>query len=488
MKKLQTILNQIPYLQLIGNDNSSISSITIHSKEVIAHSLFIATIGTKVDSHNFIPQAILQGAKAIICETLPTELQNDITYIQVANTQIIVGIVASNFYHHPSQKLKVVGITGTNGKTTCATLLYQLFTNLNYTCGLISTVQNKIGIQNVESTHTTPNAIALQKLFTQMLEAGCTYVFMEVSSHAVHQHRIAGIHFAGGVFTNITHEHLDYHKTFDEYIRVKKKFFDHLSASSFAITNIDDKRGAVLLQNTLAKKCTYSLKTLADYKGKILENNLSGLIMNVNTNEVHFRMIGEFNGYNLLAVYACAIELGQDKNQVLTVLSILQGAEGRFDYLVSNKQKVMGIVDYAHTPDALKNVLATINKLKKGNELLYTVFGCGGDRDKTKRPLMGRVACQKSDKVIFTSDNPRTEVPTDILKEIEAGVPVHQKKKYITIENRREAIKTACSMAQQGDIILVAGKGHEKYQEVNGVKTQFNDKQVLQEMFELYEK
>jgi UDP-N-acetylmuramoyl-L-alanyl-D-glutamate--2,6-diaminopimelate ligase len=321
-----------------------------------------------------------------------------------------------------------------------------------------------------------------------MAEAGCSFVFMEVSSHAVHQHRIAGAKFAGACFTNITHDHLDYHHTFEEYIRVKKMFFDHLTNDAFALTNIDDKRGLVMLQNTVARKKTYSLKTLADYKGKILENNLTGLIMTINNVEVFLRMIGEFNAYNILCIYGAACELGQDKNEVLQVLSTLTGAEGRFDYTVSEIDQILGIVDYAHTPDALLNVLATINKLRRGNETLFTIIGCGGDRDKTKRPLMALAACEHSDKVILTSDNPRSENPSAILHEMEAGIPVHQRKKYVCIADRKEAIKTACSIAEQGDIILVAGKGHEKYQEINGVKHPFDDKKILNEMFQLFEK
>ena len=421
-----------------------------------------------------------------MCENLPATLKEDVTYIQVKNSSEIVGLIASNFYENPSSKLKLVGITGTNGKTTCATLSFQLFSQLGYTCGLISTVQNQIGNQIITSTHTTPDAISLQALLAQMVTEGCSHVFMEVSSHAVHQFRIIGAEFVGGAFTNITHDHLDYHKTFDEYIRVKKIFFDHLPTKSFALTNADDKRGMVMLQNTNALKKTYSLKTLADYKGKIIENNLTGLCMTVNNQEVFFSMIGEFNAYNLLCVYGIAMELGEDKQQILEILSTLKGAEGRFDYMISNNDKIIGIVDYAHTPDALLNVLATINKLRTGTEKLYTLVGCGGDRDKTKRPVMALVACEHSDKVIFTSDNPRSENPKTIIEEMEAGVPVHQRKKYLIIEDRKEAIKSVCSMANAGDIILVAGKGHEKYQEINGVKNDFDDKKILIEMFELF--
>jgi UDP-N-acetylmuramoyl-L-alanyl-D-glutamate--2,6-diaminopimelate ligase len=382
----------------------------------------------------------------------------------------------------------LVGVTGTNGKTTIATLLFKLFTALGYKCGLISTVQNQIGDEILPSTHTTPDAIRLNELLKNMLKAGCTYVFMEVSSHAVHQHRIAGLQFAGGIFSNITHDHLDYHETFDEYIRVKKAFFDGLAGNGFAISNLDDKRGMVMLQNTSAKKYFYSLRTMADFKGKILENVLTGLIMTINDQEVHFRMIGEFNAYNILAVYGTAISLGQDKHEVLRCLSVLSGAEGRFDYIISPKEKIIGIVDYAHTPDALLNVLATIHKLRKGVEQIITVVGCGGDRDKTKRPIMGEVACEHSDKVIFTSDNPRSEDPLVILDDMQKDLKTSSRRKFISIADRKEAIKTAISLAKPHDIILIAGKGHEKYQEIKGEKHHFDDKEVIIEMIELLDK
>jgi UDP-N-acetylmuramoyl-L-alanyl-D-glutamate--2,6-diaminopimelate ligase len=356
---------------------------------------------------------------------------------------------------------------------------------LGYKCGLLSTVDNHIGDRVVPATHTTPDAISLNQLLKQMLDEGCSHVFMEASSHAVHQHRITGLQFAGGLFSNITHDHLDYHKTFDEYIRVKKAFFDSLPSSAFAISNADDKRGAVMLQNTSAKKYFYSLRTLADFKGKILENSLTGLVMTINDQEVHFRLIGEFNAYNLLAVYGAAICMGEDRHEVLRCLSVLTGAEGRFDYIISPKEKVIAIVDYAHTPDALLNVLATIKKLKKGFEQVITVVGCGGDRDRTKRPVMAAAACEHSDKAIFTSDNPRTEDPAQIIKDMEEGLPVSYKRKYITIADRREAIKTAITLAKPEDIVLVAGKGHEKYQDINGVKHHFDDKEVVKEIFEM---
>ncbi|MDB5196600.1 MAG: UDP-N-acetylmuramoylalanyl-D-glutamate--2,6-diaminopimelate ligase, partial [Flaviaesturariibacter sp.] len=441
--------------------------------------------GSASDGHAFIAKAIESGAVAVVCEEFPANFTQGITFIKVANSSEAAGQIAHNFYDQPSQNLKLVGVTGTNGKTTIATLLFQLFTQLGFRCGLISTVENKIGDQVIPSTHTTPDAISLNALLQQMVAAGCEYAFTEVSSHAVHQHRIAGLQFTGALFSNITHDHLDYHKTFDEYIKAKKGFFDALPATAFAITNADDKRGAVMLQNTAARKLTYSLKTLADFKGKILDNGLLGLVMTVNDQEVHFRMIGEFNAYNLLAVYGAAVSLGQDKQKVLQILSNLTGAEGRFDYIVSDTDRILGIVDYAHTPDALVNVLSTIHKLRKGFEKVITVVGCGGDRDKTKRPIMGTVACENSDQVIFTSDNPRSEDPVQILADIEEGLPASAKRKYISMPDRAQAIKTAVSMAAPEDIILIAGKGHEKYQDIKGVKQHFDDKEVLKEMFEL---
>ncbi|HXB92771.1 MAG TPA: UDP-N-acetylmuramoyl-L-alanyl-D-glutamate--2,6-diaminopimelate ligase, partial [Puia sp.] len=404
------------------------------------------------------------------------------------DTAAAAGTIAHNFYGQPSERLKLVGVTGTNGKTTIATLLYKLFTSLGYKCGLLSTVQNQIGERIVPATHTTPDALHLNALLKEMVDEGCTHAFMETSSHAIHQQRIAGLRYAGGLFSNITHDHLDYHKTFEEYIRVKKSFFDSLPSEAFAISNADDKRGTVMLQNTHAKKYFYSLKTLADFKGKILENNLTGLVMTVNDQEVHFRLIGEFNAYNLLAVYGAALCLREDSNEVLRHLSKLTGAEGRFDYVVSPKERIIGIVDYAHTPDALINVLTTIQKLRKGHEQIITVVGAGGDRDKTKRPLMGAAACEYSDKVIITSDNPRSEEPDQIIRDIEAGLNTAARRKYISIADRKEAIRAAVSLAGAEDILLVAGKGHEKYQEIKGVKYPFDDKQILIELFELLEK
>ena len=485
---LKDILYKVSIRSTKGNTNMEIKDLQIDSRKVSNGSCFIAIKGSVTDGHQFIETAIGNGAQAIICETLPGILQEGITYVQVENSTIAAGYISHNFYDEPSLKIKLIGVTGTNGKTTIATLLWKLFSGLGYKCGLISTVQNQIGDQIISSTHTTPDAVSVNALLQQMADAGCTYVFMECSSHAIHQHRITGLQFTGALFSNITHDHLDYHKTFDEYIRVKKSWFDNLPSSAFAISNADDKRGTIMLQNTPAKKYYYSLKTMADFKGKILENSLLGLHMTVNDNEVFFRLIGEFNAYNLLAVYGAAICLGQENTMVLQVLSSLDGAEGRFDYMVSKKDRVIGIVDYAHTPDALLNVLATIKKLRQGNEHIITVVGCGGDRDKTKRPIMAAAACEHSDRVIFTSDNPRSEDPLEILKDMEAGVNVIARKKYITIADRREAIKTAVSLAVKEDIVLVAGKGHEKYQDIKGIKYHFDDKEILNEMFQLLEK
>jgi UDP-N-acetylmuramoyl-L-alanyl-D-glutamate--2,6-diaminopimelate ligase len=485
---LKDLLYKVKIVAVKGNTNVEINALQLDSRSVKEQNCFIAVNGTQSNGHDYINAAIENGAVAIICEALPAEIKNNITYVQVENSAIAAGIISNNFYGEPSAKIKLVGVTGTNGKTTIATLLFQLFSKLGYKCGLISTVQNQVGNNVIPATHTTPDAVNLNALLSQMADAGCTYVFMECSSHAIQQHRLTGLVFTGAIFSNITHDHLDYHKTFDEYIRVKKSWFDELPKAAFAISNADDKRGTVMLQNTIAKKYFYSIKTLADFKGKILDNSFTGLHMLVNETEVNFKMIGEFNAYNLLAVYAAAICLGQDKQEVLLQLSNLNGAEGRFDYLVSPHERIVGIVDYAHTPDALLNVLATIKNLRQGNEKIITVVGCGGNRDKTKRPIMAAVACEYSDRVIFTSDNPRKENPFEILKEMEAGVNVVARKKFITIEDRREAIKTAVSIGNKEDIVLIAGKGHEKYQDINGVKHDFDDKKVLEEMFVLLEK
>jgi UDP-N-acetylmuramoyl-L-alanyl-D-glutamate--2,6-diaminopimelate ligase len=484
MMKLQDVLYRVGIRSVAGKTDVEIASVQIDSRKVEPGTVFVAVKGVAVDGHAFIEKAIESGAKAIVCETMPALLKEGIVYVEVENSAAAAGYMAHNFFGQPSERMQIVGVTGTNGKTTIATLLYKLFTSLGFKCGLLSTVENHIGDRVLTATHTTPDAISLNSLLKAMADKGCTHVFMEASSHAIQQHRITGLRFAGGLFSNITHDHLDYHKTFDEYIRVKKAFFDGLPSTAFAISNADDKRGAVMLQNTNAKKYFYSLRTLAEFKGKIIENSLTGLVMDINGQEVHFRLIGEFNAYNLLAVYGAAICLEQDKNEVLRNLSVLTGAEGRFDYQVSAKDRLIAIVDYAHTPDALLNVLATIKKLKKGFEQVITVVGCGGNRDKTKRPVMAEVACEHSDRVIFTSDNPRNEDPAQIIKDMEEGLQSSAKRKYISIVDRREAIKTAISLARPEDIILVAGKGHEKYQEIKGVKYDFDDKQVVRELFE----
>jgi len=485
---LQDLLYKVSLLKVVGDTTIAINQLAIDSRLVTKGTCFIALRGSATDGHAFIGKAIEMGAVAIVCEQMPAQWVQGIAYIQVVNSGEAAGFMAHNFYGEPSARIKLVGVTGTNGKTTIATLLWKLFSALGYTCGLISTIRNQVGNEVLSATHTTPDAISINALLQKMADAGCTMVFMECSSHAIHQHRISGLQFAGGLFSNITHDHLDYHHSFDEYIAVKKSWFSSLPSTAFAISNADDKRGAVMLQNTLAKKYYYSLKTLADFKGKILDNSLQGLHMTINEVEVYFRLIGEFNAYNLLAIYAAAICLGEEKDIVLQVMSSLDGAEGRFEYQVSPQQKIMGIVDYAHTPDALLNVLATIKKLRQGNEQVITVVGCGGNRDKTKRPVMAEVACEYSDRVILTSDNPRNEDPLAILQDMQAGVNAAAKKKVIAIADRKEAIKTAVSLAQQQDIILIAGKGHEKYQEIAGQKFDFDDKQVLNEMFELLEK
>ena len=485
---LKDLLYKVNLKAVVGSTDVEINSLHLDSRTVQAGSCFLAVKGSAVDGHNFIDAAIKKGAVAIITEQLPTELVDNITYLEVANSAVAVGFIAHNFYGEPSVDLNVIGVTGTNGKTTVATILYNLFTKLGFSCGLISTVENKVGDVTISSTHTTPDAISLNELLQKMKQAGCKYVFMECSSHAIEQQRIAGVIFKGAIFTNITHDHLDYHKTFDQYIRVKKSWFDQLPSLAFAVSNADDKRGAVMLQNTSAKKYYYSLRTVADFKGKILDNSLNGLHMVVNDVEVHFKMIGTFNAYNLLAVYGTATLLGMQKDEVLLALSNIEGAEGRFDYQISKVDNVVGIVDYAHTPDALLNVLATIKNLRQGHEKIITVVGCGGNRDKEKRPVMAEVACEYSDRVILTSDNPRNEKAEDILKDMEAGINVVARRKYITIVDRREAIKAAVSLTNKEDIVLIAGKGHEKYQEIEGVKYDFDDKKVLAEVFELLNK
>ncbi len=487
MATIQQLIATINTLHIAGNSDTEVSALILDSRKAQPGCLFFAQKGTLTDGHKYIDQVITAGAVAVVCEDLPATLAEHVCYIQVKEVAAVTGLIAATYYGNPSRNMTVVGVTGTNGKTTVATLSYKLFQALGYHCGLISTVQNHIGEQVVPATHTTPDPISLQALFRQMADDGCSHVFMEVSSHAIHQHRIAGIVFDGGIFTNITHDHLDYHKTFDEYISVKKSFFDHLPKTAFAITNVDDKRGMVMLQNTKATQKTYSLRVPSDFKGKVLENNLDGLHMTVDKQDVHFRLSGLFNAYNLLAVYGTAVCLGEDKMQVLAELSNMQGAPGRFGTYRSPKERVLGIIDYAHTPDALLNVLATIKQFGSAGQII-TVIGCGGDRDKTKRPLMAEVACEHSSKVILTSDNPRSEDPEAILNDMESGLSYSYKRKVLRITDRREAIKTACSLAQPDDVLLIAGKGHETYQEVKGVRHHFDDKEVLQEMYTLLEK
>ncbi|MFN6038355.1 MAG: UDP-N-acetylmuramoyl-L-alanyl-D-glutamate--2,6-diaminopimelate ligase [Bacteroidota bacterium] len=480
MKLLSEILYKAGLIEVVGSTNVAISGISFDSRKVKKDALFVAVRGTNSDGHNYIETAIKSGAIAIVCENFPDELDEKITYIKVKNSSIDLGNIASNFYENPSEKIKLVGVTGTNGKTTTVTLLFQLFRQLGYSCGLISTVRNRINMEEINATHTTPDAVALNELLRKMADKGCQYVFMEVSSHAVVQGRISGVHFSGAVFTNITHDHLDYHKTFEEYIKAKKGFFDHLANDAFALVNKDDKNAMVMLQNCKAEKRTFSLIQMADFKCKVLENHLNGLLLNIDGIDIWVKLIGSFNAYNVLGVYATAMMLKQDKTNVLTALSALNPVEGRFQHIKS-ESGIIGIVDYAHTPDALKNVLSTIKDIRTGNEEVITLVGCGGDRDSAKRPIMAKIAAQNSTKVILTSDNPRTENPETILDQMQEGLDIIEKRKSLRISDRKEAIRTACSLAKPGDIILIAGKGHEKYQEINGVKHPFDDLEVLRE-------
>lgn len=483
MKLLSDILYKTRIEEITGSTNMAISSVTFDSRKVKKDSLFIATVGVTVDGHSYIDKAIELGAIAIVCETLPKQIQEHITYIKVLNSSESLGYIACNFYDNPSERLRLIGITGTNGKTTTVTLLFNLFKGLGYQVGLLSTVENKINNVVIPSTHTTPDALSLNEMLSQMVEQGCQYAFMEVSSHAIVQHRITGLHFTGAAFSNITHDHLDYHKTFDEYIKAKKLFFDQLPTDAFALTNKDDRNGMVMLQNTRAKKYTYGLKSLADFKCRVIENHLNGLLLNIDNQEVWMKLIGSFNAYNALVVYAMAILLKQDKVQVLTTLSNLNSVEGRFQY-VKSKSGIIAIVDYAHTPDALKNVLETVKDIRTGNEQVITVVGCGGDRDSAKRPVMAKIACEFSNKTILTSDNPRSENPEEILNQMQSGLSPVEMKSALRISDRKEAIKTAVAFAKEGDILLIAGKGHEKYQEINGVKHHFDDFEIIKELFE----
>jgi len=478
--KLSDILYKVRLQQVAGSTNKNINALQLDSRKVLANDLFAALKGVQVDGHQFIDTAVRKGATAILCETLPANLQEGITYLQVPNAAAALSICAENFYGNPSSKLKLVGITGTNGKTSIATLLFRMFRGLKYNVGLFSTIKYQINGEVFPASHTTPNAINISRMLAKMVDEGCEYCFMEVSSHGVSQHRVDALQFAGGVFTNMSRDHLDYHGDFKSYIEAKKGFFDMLPKEAFALANIDDKRGRIMLQNTKANQQTYALKSMADFKAKILENSFTGLMLNMDGEEVHSLLIGEFSAYNLLAVYGTAILLGEEKIEVLIELSKLQTAEGRFDPITNSSKSVVGIVDYAHTPDALEKVLETINVIRTKNETLISIVGCAGDRDKGKRPMMAAIACKLSDKVILTSDNPRTENPDAILKDMKEGVSPSAINKTLLITNRREAIRTACMLAKKGDIILLAGKGHEPYQEIHGVKYPFSDKEELQ--------
>ncbi len=487
MKVLSDILNYISLQQVAGKTDKEIEVIAFDSRKVVANTLFVAVRGTQVDGHQFITKAIELGATAVICEQLPNDLVADVTYVEVEDSSLALGIGASNFYDNPSKKLTLIGVTGTNGKTTVATLLFDLFKELGYSVGLLSTVENKVNEEIIPSTHTTPDAVGLNALLAQMLQKGCTHCFMEVSSHAIHQNRIAGLAFDGGIFTNITHDHIDYHETFANYISAKKMFFDTLSKKAFALVNGDDKRGTVMLQNTKASKNYFALRTPADFKGKIIENTLQGLLLTIGNKEVWVKLLGEFNAYNLLAVYGVAVLLEEDEDEVLQALSLLESVNGRFQQQTS-QTGIIGVVDYAHTPDALENVLKTLNQFREGTTEIITVVGCGGDRDREKRPMMANTACKMSDRVILTSDNPRSEDPSAILKEMNEGVSITQKSKTLTLEDRAEAIQLAVTLAKAGDIVLIAGKGHENYQEIKGVKHHFDDREELNKVFELLNK
>ncbi|MCH4833998.1 MULTISPECIES: UDP-N-acetylmuramoyl-L-alanyl-D-glutamate--2,6-diaminopimelate ligase [Flavobacterium] len=478
---LKDLLYKVPIEEVQGSTTKTVNQIHFDSRKIETNDIFVAIRGTLSDGHQYIEKAISLGATTIICEQLPKTCLKNITYIKVQDTNTALAQLANNFYEKPSNKLILVGVTGTNGKTTIASLLYQMFKRAGYKVGLLSTVKIMVNTTEYKATHTTPDSLTINHFLNQMVQEGCEYCFMEVSSHGVHQKRTEGLFFAGGVFTNLSHDHLDYHSTFAEYRDVKKMFFDHLPKTAFALTNIDDKNGSVMLQNTQARKKTYALKTYADYKAVILENQLSGLQLKINEQDVWTRLIGTFNAYNLLAIYAVAVELGIDKIEALRLLSELESVSGRFQFIVS-KEKITTIVDYAHTPDALENVLNTINDIRTKNEQLITIVGCGGDRDRTKRPIMARIATEMSSKVILTSDNPRTENPQAIIEEMEAGITAENFKKYVSIIDRKQAIKTACQIAENGDIILIAGKGHETYQEVNGIRHDFDDMKIVQEL------
>ena len=487
MKLLKDILYKVSVNAVYGDTNVKVAQVDFDSRKVVKDSLFVAQKGTSVDGHLYIDKAISLGATTIICEELPIRLEANITFIQVEDSNKTLAIIASNFYDNPSSKLKLIGVTGTNGKTTVASLLYQLFKKSGYKTGLLSTVQILVDTTVFNATHTTPDSVTINYYLHQMVLLGVDYCFMEVSSHGIHQKRTEGLEFAGGIFTNLSHDHLDYHVSFASYRDVKKSFFDSLPKTAFALTNLDDKNGNVMLQNTKARKRTYALKTLADYKAKIIEKSFSGTLISINDTEFWTKLIGNFNAYNLAAIIGVAYELGLEKLEILTIISQLESVSGRFEHLVSDNG-VIAIVDYAHTPDALKNVLETINNIRTNNEKLITVIGCGGDRDKTKRPKMAHIASQLSTQAIFTSDNPRTENPDTILEEMEEGVSAENLKKIITISDRRQAIKTACKFSETGDILLIAGKGHENYQEISGERFHFDDLVEVKKYFNLLKK
>mgnify|MGYP003574933927 CR=1 FL=1 len=483
MKILKDILYKVAIESVTGSTDIAIHKIDFDSRKIEENDVFIAIRGTLSDGHDYIEKAIQLGAAAIICDTLPVNIEKGITYIQVKDTNTALAFMAANYFDSPSEKLKLVGVTGTNGKTTIASLLFQLFQRAGYKVGLLSTVKIMVDETEHKATHTTPDSITINHYLNEMIEAGVTHCFMEVSSHGIHQKRTEALHFVGGIFTNLSHDHLDYHPTFAEYRDVKKSFFDSLPKTAFALSNIDDKNGTVMLQNTVARKFTYALKTYADFKAQILESQLSGLLLKINDNEVWVKLIGTFNAYNVLAIYGTAVELGMDSLEALRLLSDLESVSGRFQYIVS-EGNVTAIVDYAHTPDALENVLKTIDDIRTKNEQLITVVGCGGNRDKAKRPIMAQIAANLSDKAILTSDNPRNEDPEVILNEMEEGVEPHNYKKILRITDRKQAIKTACQLAQSNDIILIAGKGHETYQEINGVRHHFDDMETVKEILE----
>jgi UDP-N-acetylmuramoyl-L-alanyl-D-glutamate--2,6-diaminopimelate ligase len=484
---LKDILYKVNIEAIKGNTDAPINAIDFDSRKISKNDVFVAIVGTISNGHDYIDKAISLGAIAIVCGKFPDKIESGISYILVKDTNEALAIMASNFYNNPSKKLKLIGITGTNGKTTVASLLYQLFKKAGFKVGLLSTVKILINEKEYPATHTTPDSLTINKFLNEMVDAEIEFCFMEASSHGIHQKRTKGLFFQGGIFTNLSHDHLDYHSNFAEYRDVKKSFFDCLPKTAFALVNVDDKNGAVMMQNTSARRLTYSLKTHADYKAIILENQLSGLLLKINNNEVWTKLIGNFNAYNLLAIYGAAVELGMDNLEVLRILSELESVSGRFQFIVS-KQKITAIVDYAHTPDALENVLKTINNIRTKNEQLITVIGCGGDRDKTKRPIMAAIASSLSDKVIITSDNPRSENPETIIAEMEAGVAPSDSKKTMSISDRKQAIKTACQLAQPKDIVLIAGKGHENYQEIKGVKHHFDDMETVAEMLNLLNK